>query len=101
MAAAESQTPLYASRFTKPTAESVKALNDSLPYDRRFYQEDIAGSIAHARMLGRQGIIPAEDARKIVEGLAQLNAELAAAGGVPDDAGDEEIGRASCRERVC
>ena len=91
MATAESQAPLYASRFTKPTAASVKALNDSLPFDRRLYQEDIAGSVAHARMLGRQGIIPAEDARKIVGGLAQLCSELTAQGGVPDDAGDEDI----------
>src|SRR3954464_3898853 len=91
MAAAESQGPLYPRPFTKPTAPSVKALNDSLPFDRRFYHEDIAGSIAHARMLGKQGIIPNDDARSIVDGLASLNDELARTGGVPDDAGDEDI----------
>src|SRR5216110_3013274 len=91
MASAESQTPLYASRFTKPTAASVKALNDSLSFDRRLYREDIAGSIAHARMLGRQGIIPDADARAIVDGLARLCAELDQHGGVPADAGDEDI----------
>src|SRR5215207_500529 len=85
------ESTLYASRFSKPTALSVKAFNDSLPFDRRFYQEDIAGSIAHARMLGRQGIIPADDARAIVDGLARLATELAAQGGVPSDAGDEDI----------
>ena len=46
-------------RFTKAQAASVKAFNDSLPFDRRMAEEDIVGSIAHARMLGRQGIIPA------------------------------------------
>jgi argininosuccinate lyase len=84
-------TTLYASRFTKAQAASVKAFNDSLPVDRRLYAEDIVGSIAHARMLGRQGIIPPEDARAIVDGLARLYAELAASGGPPADAGDEDI----------
>jgi argininosuccinate lyase len=82
---------LYASRFTKAQAASVKAFNDSLPIDRRLYDEDIVGSVAHARMLGRQRIIPVEDAHAIVDGLARLHAELAASGGPPADAGDEDI----------
>ncbi len=48
----------------------------SLHYDRRLYREDIAGSIAHAAMLGRQGIIPEADAEKIVEGLRQIEQEI-------------------------
>jgi argininosuccinate lyase len=84
-------TTLYASRFTKAQAAGLKAINDSLPVDRRMYDEDIVGSIAHARMLGRQGIIPQDDARAIVDGLARLHAELTAAGGVPTDARDEDI----------
>ncbi|MCC7372500.1 MAG: argininosuccinate lyase [Chloroflexi bacterium] len=82
---------LYSHRFTKAQAAGLKAINDSLPVDRRMYEEDIIGSIAHARMLGRQGIIPAEDARAIVDGLVRLHAELGAAGGVPADADDEDI----------
>jgi argininosuccinate lyase len=84
-------TTLYASRFTKAQAAGLKAINDSLPVDRRMYEEDIVGSIAHARMLARQGIIPEDDARAIVDGLARLQSELAAHGGVPDDAADEDI----------
>jgi argininosuccinate lyase len=50
----------------------------SVHYDSRLYHEDIAGSVAHARMLGRQGIIPSEDAEKIVDGLGKILAEIEA-----------------------
>src|SRR5215207_3811007 len=82
---------LYHTRFTKAQAAGLKAINDSLPIDRRMYEEDIVGSMAHARMLGRQGVIPEDDARAIVDGLARLHAELSATGGVPADATDEDI----------
>ncbi len=82
---------LYASRFTKDQAASVKAFNDSLPVDRRMYADDIIGSIAHARMLGKQGIIPLADAQAIVDGLVRLHTELAAEGGPAVDASDEDI----------
>jgi argininosuccinate lyase len=82
---------LYSHRFTKAQAAGLKAINDSLPVDRRMYEEDIIGSIAHARMLGKQGIVPAEDARAIVEGLVTLHAELIEIGGPPLDAADEDI----------
>jgi argininosuccinate lyase len=91
MAESPNATTLYAARLTKAQAASVKAFNDSLPFDRRMAEEDIVGSIAHARMLGRQGIIPQEDARAIVDGLARLYADLSAHGGLPDDADDEDI----------
>ena len=48
----------------------------SLQFDRRLYQQDIAGSIAHARMLGRQGIISQEDAEAIVGGLSVVAGEI-------------------------
>ena len=48
----------------------------SIAYDRRLYREDIAGSVAHARMLARQGIIAAEDAESIVEGLHAIRREI-------------------------
>jgi len=48
----------------------------SIHYDRRLYQQDIAGSIAHARMLARQGIIPEADAKAIVKGLESIRAEI-------------------------
>ena len=48
----------------------------SIHYDRRLYRQDIAGSIAHARMLARQGIIPAEDAETLVSGLKAVEKEI-------------------------
>ena len=48
----------------------------SIHYDRRLYRQDIAGSIAHARMLARQGIIPAEDAETIIGGLKVVEGEI-------------------------
>ena len=90
MAESLNGTTLYASRFTKAQAAGLKAINDSLPIDQRMYDEDIVGSIAHARMLGRQGVIPAEDARALCDGLTRLHAELAHSG-VPHDATDEDI----------
>ena len=48
----------------------------SISYDRRLYKQDIAGSIAHARMLGRQGIISQEEAELIIEGLAAVRRDI-------------------------
>ena len=56
--------------------EVVSAYTVSIHYDRRLYREDIAGSIAHARMLAKQGIIAADDARAIERGLAEIREEI-------------------------
>ena len=48
----------------------------SIHYDRRLYRQDIAGSVAHARMLARQGIISKDDADAIVDGLGQVKQEI-------------------------
>ena len=50
----------------------------SLHYDRRLYRQDIAGSIAHARMLARQGIIACDEATRLVEGLKRIREEIEA-----------------------
>ena len=50
----------------------------SIQYDRRLYRQDISGSLAHARMLARQGIIPAEDAEIIIAGLQVVQQEIEA-----------------------
>lgn len=67
-------------RTQSPTAKGLddRALkySASIAYDRRLYRHDIAGSIAHARMLGKQGIIPAEDADLIVRGLEEIREEI-------------------------
>ena len=56
---------------TDPSSYTV-----SIHYDRRLYRHDIAGSIAHARMLGKQGIITQDEAAKIIEGLGRIQAEI-------------------------
>ena len=66
------------SRLKKPMAEAVQRYTASIAYDRRLAPYDIAGSIAHARMLGRQGVIPGEDAEAIVAGLEAIGREIAA-----------------------
>ena len=50
----------------------------SLHYDRRLYRQDIAGSVAHARMLARQGIIADDEATRLVEGLKRIREEIEA-----------------------
>ncbi|MFM7321300.1 MAG: argininosuccinate lyase [Armatimonadota bacterium] len=80
---------LWGGRFDQPTDALVWSFNQSLPFDRRFWREDIAGSIAHATMLGRQGIIPASDAKALVDGLSALNADLeSGAVTLPEEAED-------------
>ena len=60
---------LWGGRFTKQTDEAVKAFNDSIGFDKRLYRQDIEGSMVHARMLGKQGILTPEDCESIVKGL--------------------------------
>ena len=60
---------LWGGRFRKATDTKVDDFNSSIRFDKRMYRQDIKGSIAHATMLGRQGIIPQEDADKIVAEL--------------------------------
>ena len=62
----------------------------SIHYDRRLYREDIAGSIAHARMLARQEIIPSADAEQIVQGLKAVRQEIES-GSFPWDASLEDL----------
>ena len=62
----------------------------SIHYDRRLYRHDITGSIAHARMLGRQGIIPSEDAETIISGLKSVEQEIEA-GDFPWDPSLEDL----------
>lgn len=66
----------WGGRFTKPTDQMVEGFNSSISFDRRLYREDIAGSIAHARMLASRGIIPVEDADRIVRGLEEILREI-------------------------
>jgi argininosuccinate lyase len=67
---------LWGGRFTSGTASSVEAFTASIDVDARLYRHDIRGSIAHAKMLARQRIIPASDARRIVRGLQIVEREI-------------------------
>ena len=80
---------LWEGRFDAPTAESVDAFGDSLPFDKKLWAVDITGSLAHAAMLGSCGIIPLEDAKKICEGLESIAADIE--GGKLEIVGAEDI----------
>ena len=63
---------LWAGRFQKETDTLVNDFNSSIIFDQRMYKQDIQGSLAHATMLGRQGIIAKEEADDIVNGLQAI-----------------------------
>ena len=60
---------LWGGRFTKETDQLVYNFNASISFDKRFYAQDIRGSIAHVMMLARQGILTDIEKEKIIEGL--------------------------------
>ena len=60
---------MWQGRFKKEEDERVNDFNSSISFDSRMYKQDITGSIAHARMLGKTGIIEKSESEKIVEGL--------------------------------
>jgi argininosuccinate lyase len=63
-------------RFEKDLDKLAKDYTVSVPFDKRLYRHDIAGSIAHARMLWKQGIIPEKDAELIIMGLISIREEI-------------------------
>ena len=67
---------MWAGRFSKEVDEGVNAFNSSISFDARMYKQDIAGSIAHATMLGEQGIISMSDSLEIIGGLKEILADI-------------------------
>ncbi|WP_028317048.1 argininosuccinate lyase [Desulfobulbus elongatus] len=67
---------LWGGRFAEATAASVEAFSASIQYDVRLYRHDIMGSRAHARMLARQGLITGAERDAILQGLAEIEAEI-------------------------
>jgi len=63
-------------RFQDDTSDVMERFSQSVSYDKRLYRQDIAGSIAHARMLGLRGIISEDDARLIIEGLEKIRDQI-------------------------
>lgn len=68
----------WAGRFAGKTSKIAEAFTESISFDKRLWRYDIEGSIAHAMMLGRQGIIPRKDSAKIISGLKSIAKEMEA-----------------------
>ena len=67
---------MWAGRFSKALDKKADDFNSSIGFDNRMYRQDICGSIAHATMLAKQGIITAVDCEKIIDGLGSILADL-------------------------
>ena len=67
---------LWGGRFTKETDQLVQNFNESLSFDQKFYRQDIRGSIAHVKMLAKQGILTEADRDAIVAGLEGIREDL-------------------------
>ena len=63
-------------RFSEATDEFVQIFTASIGFDQRLYREDIAGSIAHATMLERIGVLTGDECTKIVAGLTSIQEEI-------------------------
>ncbi len=74
----EQTNKTWGGRFTQSTDAFVEAFTASVDFDRRMYQQDIDGSIAHATMLARTGVLSEADRATIVQGLEAIRAEIQA-----------------------
>lgn len=81
---------MWGGRFAEGPAAVMREINASIPFDKRMWREDVAGSKAHAAMLGQQGIVSPADAAAIDAGLDRVAAGYAA-DGVPEDLALEDI----------
>ncbi len=66
----------WAGRFGQRTSGTAESFTESISFDKRLWRHDIEGSIAHARMLGKQGIISRKDSQAIVRGLREIGQEI-------------------------
>ncbi len=81
---------MWGGRFAEGPAAVMREINASIPFDKRLWRQDVAGSQAHVAMLGQQGIVSVEDAATISAGLAAVAADYEAHG-VADDLSLEDI----------
>ena len=72
----DSGSKAWSGRFSEPVSELVKRYTASVSFDQRMALQDIRGSLAHAKMLARQGIIAAQDLADIERGMAQIRGEI-------------------------
>ena len=66
----------WAGRFSEPVSDLVKRYTASVDFDQRMWRQDIRGSLAHARMLAKQGIISNSDLNDIVSGMETVQREI-------------------------
>ena len=81
---------MWGGRFAAGPASIMREINASIPFDKRLWKQDIAGSKAHVAMLAKQGIVDGEDAQAITEGLNRIASEYEA-NGVPVNLDLEDI----------
>ncbi len=81
---------LWGGRFEKQTEKYAESFHSSISFDSRLYKQDILGSAAHARMLGETGVITAQEAQAIIEGLKTILSDIEN-GLVAFDTRDEDI----------
>jgi len=72
------QQKLSSARFSESTDAFVEAFTASIQFDQRMYRQDIQGSIAHAKMLTKVGILNETELREIIKGLQQVQSEIEA-----------------------
>ena len=82
---------LWGGRFTKETDQLAYAFNASLSFDKRLYHQDITGSMAHVKMLAKQGILTEAERDVILDGLSGILADVEAGTLVPDETQYEDI----------
>ncbi len=87
---APERSAMWGGRFADGPAAVMREINASIPFDKRLWQQDIAGSRAHVAMLAATGIVTAEDASRIDDGLARIAADFEHSG-VPVDLALEDI----------
>lgn len=73
-------TKLWGGRFREGTADAVEAYTESVSYDSALYAQDIAGSKAHAAMLAKQGVLTADEAKRLEDGLEAVRLEIESGG---------------------
>ena len=82
---------VWSGRFSGRVHDLFKRFNDSLPFDRRLFPEDIAGSAAWARALERAGVLDAEELRRLESALESLHQAIAIDPAILRDADDEDV----------
>ena len=75
---AQNANAMWGGRFASGPSAVMEAINASISFDKKLYAQDIKGSIAHAGMIAKQGIISADDASAIIKGLKAVEAEIRA-----------------------